>query len=492
VCLQSINALAKDFLSLAFDRFWQRLDSLSGKRQTLKVVTLGTKVHGRLVQGGRLRRSILLLLTVTVGSVVAQRPDYQGPTILSRGMGTVLQGGGELLELRPYLSLDGIYDSALTSVSVDQQGKVPQTDGYGAEVGFGVYGYHNWRHSMLGVDYRGNLHHYNQATYYDGTDHMLSLGFTHQPTRRLSFTLREAAGMYSRSYGWFNGYQYFDPAFANVPTNELFDGRTIYMSTMGDITYTMSPRLSFNVGGSGMVVRRRSQSLVGTTGWTARGDVAYRASRTFAVGADYNFSHYEFTGSFGASDIHTVSVDLSARLGRGWDLGLRAGGARVEILGLRSVAVDPVIAAIIGRTTGVEVLYETQYLPSIEATLARVFRRSSLSFGYGAGVDPGNGMYLTSRSNRGSMSYSYTASRRWNFGLSGGYGSYSGLSQSLGKYESYNAGGGLTCKLMNWVHLVGRYDARRYTIESSTFRRFNHRASVGIAFSPGDLPLSLW
>ena len=250
-----------------FTRSWRRLDSLSGKRQTLKLVTLGMPVHRGPVQGGSLRRLILLLLIAAVGTVVAQRAEYPGPTILSRGMGTALQGGGELLELRPYLSLNGIYDSALTSVSVDQQGRIPQTDGYGAEVGFGLYGYHNWRHSMLGVDYRGDVRHYNRKTYYDGTDHNLTLGFTHQPTRRLSFTLKEAAGMYSRSYGWFNGYQFFDPAYANVPTNELFDGRTIYMSTMGDLTYSKSPRLSFNVGGSGMVVRRRSQSLIGTTGW---------------------------------------------------------------------------------------------------------------------------------------------------------------------------------------------------------------------------------
>jgi hypothetical protein len=42
------------------------------------------------------------------------------------------------------------------------------------------------------------------------------------------------------------------------------------------------------------------------------------------------------------------------------------------------------------------------------------------------------------------------------------------------------------------LHLVGRYDARRYTVGQSIFRRLNHRVTVGIAFSPGDLPLSLW
>lgn len=453
---------------------------------------MGTPVHGGPAQGGSLRRLILLLLIAAVGTVVAQRAEYPGPTILSRGMGTVLQGGGELLELRPFLSINGAYDSALTPVSLDQQGKIPQTDAYGADVAFGVYGYHGWRHSVLGVDYRGNVRHYTEKSYYDGTDHTLTLGFTHQPTRRLSVTLREAAGTYSRSNGWLNGYQFFDPAYANVPANELFDNRTNYLSTLGDLTFSKSPRLSFNIGGTGMLVRRRSQALVGMTGWTARGDVAYRASRTLTVGADYNFTHYEFTRAFGASDIHTVSLDLSLRVGRQWDLGLRAGGARVESLGLRRAAVDPVIAAIIGQTTGIEVFYGIRYVPSIHASLGRAFRRSSFSLSYSSGVNPGNGIYLTSRSNNGNIGYSHTAFRRWNVGLSGGYTSYSSLSQTIGKYESYNAGGGLTCKLKNWLHLVGRYDARRYEVGGSILNRVHHRATVGLAFSPGDLPLSLW
>ena len=164
----------------------------------------------------------------------------------------------------------------------------------------------------------------------------------------------------------------------------------------------------------------------------------------------------------------------------------------MESLGLQSFAVDPVIAAIIGRPTVIGVFHTMQYVPSFQATLGRVFRRSSLSFGYSAGVSPGNGVYLTSRANSGTISYSHTASQRWNVGLSGGYSSYSSLSQSIGKYQSYNAGGGFTCKLTGWLHLVGRYDARRYTVGPSAFRRLNHRVTVGIAFSPGDLPLSLW
>jgi hypothetical protein len=423
---------------------------------------------------------------------VAQQVEYQGPTILSRGLGTAIQGGGALLRLRPFLSVTGVYDNGLTPVAVDASGRIPQEDLFGADVQFGVYGYRGWRHSLLGLDYRGSVRHYTRRSYFDGSDHNLVLGFTHQPTRRLAFSFREAAGTSSRSYGIYSGYTYFDPAFADVPANDLFNGRVYYASTLGDLTFMKSQRLSFNLGGTGLVVRRRSKALIGVTGATARGDIQYRLGRTAAVGVDYDFTHYEFTNAFGASDIHTAALNLSFRLGRSWDLGLRGGGARVETLGLRRVAVDPIVAAIIGRFTGIEAVYRLNYVPAAHARLSRAFRRSTLSFNASTGVSPGNGIYLTSRNQNANFSYSHTAFRRWNFGLSGGYSNYSSLSQAIGKYQNYNAGAGFACQVNTWMHIVGRYDARRYDIRETTYRRIMHSASLGIAFSPGELPLSLW
>ncbi len=439
-----------------------------------------------------MRRLILLGAIVALGTGVAQHVEYQGPTILSRGLGSALQGGGDLLRLRPFVSFSGVYDTGLTPVAVDASGRIPSVDAYGENLEFGALGYRSWRHTLLGIDYRGSLRHYSQHTYYDGSDHNLTLGLTRQPTRRLAYSFREAAGTSSRNYGPYGGYTYFDPSFADVPANDLFNGRTYYASTMGDLTFTQSPRLSFNIGGSGLVVRRRSNALIGVTGWAGRGDVQYRIGRSASIGADYDFTHYEYTNAFGASDIHTVAMDLSFRLGRSWDLGFRAGGARVETLGLQRVTVDPIIAAIIGRSTGVEALYRLNYIPSGEAKLSRAFRRSTLSFSYQSGISPGNGVYLTSRSQSGGLSYSHTAFRRWNFGTSGGYTSYSSLAQTIGKYQSYNAGAGFTFQMNSWLHIVGRYDARRYDAGEAIIRRMAHSASLGIAFSPGELPLSLW
>lgn len=445
-----------------------------------------------LQNGGALRHSTVLILLSLAGAALAQRAEYEGPTILSRGAGTIMRGGGELVRLRPYVHLNGVYDSGLTPVSVDAQGNIPEDDAYGVEAGVGVLGYHTWKDTILGLDYRGNFRHYTRHTYYDGTDQLLSLGVTHQLSRRVTFSLRESAGTYSRSFGALSAYDFFDPAFANIPSNELFDGRTYYLSTMGDLTFDKSPRLSFNVGGSGLVVRRRSRALIGVTGWTARGDTAYRVSRRHAIGVDYFFTHYDFTNAFGASDIQALAWNWSARLGRYWDFGLRIGAARVETLGLRRVAIDPIVAAIIGQTTGIEAFYRLNYVPNGDIRLSRVFRRSRLSFDYSRGTHHGNGLYLTSQFESAGMGYSHTAFRRWNVGVSAGYDSYSSLGQSIGKYRGARGGVGITCQLSHSMHLVSRFDVRRLEVEHTTFQREHYRVTVGLAYSPGDLPLSLW
>ena len=304
--------------------------------------------------------------------------------------------------------------------------------------------------------------------------------------------LREAAGLYSRAMFIDQPLELIDPSFANLPTNELFDNRTMNLSTMADLTYSKSARTSFNFGGDAFIVRRRSSALNGVTGSSGRADFAYRTSRVATTGFAYNFTHYEYTKGFGATDVHTISLVESYRIGRSWELAVRAGAARVETLGLARVAVDPVIAAITGQSQGVEAVYRLNWLPSGQIALSRGFRRSSLSLSYNYGVNPGNGVYLTSRSKTGTASYGYSGLRRWSLGASMSYATLGSLSQNLSQYSSYNAGGGATFKVSGALHLISRYDFRHYDLDQTTFRRNSYRVSFGFGFSPGDIPLSLW
>jgi hypothetical protein len=108
-------------------------------------------------------------------------------------------------------------------------------------------------------------------------------------------------------------------------------------------------------------------------------------------------------------------------------------------------------------------------------------------------VIPGNGVYLTSRSNTGSASFSYTGIRRWNFGLNGMYGRMTALVQNVGAYSAYGGGVGVTRELGRGLHAVARLDARRYDIAGGGLpTNTEYRISLGFTYAPGDLPLVLW
>ena len=367
-----------------------------------------------------MRRSIVVYLALFAVAAGAQVAEDSGPSILSRGVDTAAGTGGYLPTIKPFLSLGGIYDTGLTPVSVDANGQIPQVDGFGGEIGFGVVGHKRWQRTALGIDYRGNVRWYPGNSYYDASDHVLSLSVSRQLTSRISLVLREAAGSFSRDYGMVGGYSPFDPAIAGVPANELFDSRTTYLSSMANLMFQKSARLSFAIGGSGTLIRRRGGALVGSTGGSANGDVSYRINRSVTVGADYSFAHTEFTRAFGSTDIHSAGFNATFRLGRRWELGLRAGAARVAIVSLARIDFDPIIAAIVGRSSGIIVFRNTFFIPSSGVKLSRAFRRSGFSIEYKNEPTSGNGVYTTSRSQGGGASYSFTGLRRLNFGFSAG------------------------------------------------------------------------
>jgi hypothetical protein len=432
----------------------------------------------------------ILPVLVLAGSLLAQSDDYAGPSVLSRG------GGGGVtpaapITFRPYFNLSAMYDSGM-SPSTDASGRLRSNNVAGGEAAAGVYGYHGWKHTVIGLNYRGDYRRYNRKTSYDGTSQLLTFGLTHRASKRLEVTFREAAGTFTQNTGYGGTFGFFDPTFAQIPHNELLDSRTDYLSTMADATYLMSRRLSINFGGTGFLVRRRVSSFYGVTGSSARGDVAYRLTRRSTIAGDYFFTHFGFNKAFGASDIHSVAGDYSVRLSRSWELGLRAGVIRVEMLSMGVVAIDPLVAAIIGRGSGFRAFYRREVTPTYSVQVQRFLHRASLQMAYGNGVTPGNGIYMASRQNTGSAVISYAGLRYWSFNAGGYYSDMKGIGQDLGRYRTGSLGLGAARSIASRnLFFTARADARRY-LAGDAFRRTSYHASIGIAYSPGDVPLRLW
>src|SRR6185369_7717650 len=141
------------------------------------------------------------------------------------------------ITFRPFLELTSSYETGLAGVAVSPNQQLPSVDSYGLALTWGVSGAHNWKHTKLGLSYRGNLSHYIEQKSYDAINQSLLLGFTRQLTRHTTFTLRESAGVFTRSFGLGSLAQAvpFAPAESNIPTTDFFDNRTYYVSTQADL-----------------------------------------------------------------------------------------------------------------------------------------------------------------------------------------------------------------------------------------------------------------
>lgn len=398
----------------------------------------------------------------------------------------------ELLRIRPYVSVGGVYDSGLTGPLTDEAGRVRAHDAYGVVASFGVLGYHSWRKTLLGISYEGSARHYTRQAYYDGVDQSLALEVAHRLSRRVRLELNESAASRRGGFLGMPGYLLFNPEFERLTENTIFDARTYVLASTARAVFEKSQRLSFSFGGTVLGTQPRSRALVRARGVSAIGETAYRLTRRQSIGLAYTFIHYWFPGAFGEAWAHGSTLYWTRLVGRRTNLALGLGGYRVETIRLQQVTIDPVIAAIIGQRVGIEVFHRITYVPSLHAGITRQYRRASLGLHYARGISAGNEIYLTSAQETAGISFGYTGTRRWHFSADAGYSRLSSLSQTLGRFRHYHAGAGFTCLLGRGVSLYGRIDGRKYQLAGTGFGRLYYRASVGLSFSPGEIPLALW
>jgi len=251
--------------------------------------------------------------------------------------------------------------------------------------------------------------------------------------------------------------------------------------------------MSFNFGGSGYLVRRQSTALYGMTGYSARADGMYRLTKRFSLGGTYNFTHFDYLRVFGAADFHSVGAVVSYAFSKRAEITLQGGVSRVETLLLQVVTVDPVVAAITGQTSGLVAGYGLNYTPQLGARFAYGLRRSRFEATYNQGVSPGNGFYLTSRQDTVTAQYSYSGIRTWTVHALGTYTSLGGLAATVANYHMYSAGVNADHSFRGSpIALTMGVFVNVYNVGGGTYNGNQFRASVGLAYSPGQIPVRLW
>jgi hypothetical protein len=420
--------------------------------------------------------------------------QYAGPAILSRGEAPAAMASPQI-DFRPFVELDAVYDTGLSGVAVNAQGQLGNEASEGLELTAGISGVHSWKHTKLGLDYRGSVRRYTQATSYDSTDQSLMLGIVQQFSRHVSLTLNESAGLFSRNFGLPGLSQTvpFDPSTTYAPTTDFFDNRTEYLSTQANLVFQKTARLSFSLGGDGFLVRDSSSALYGVTGASAHGDVQYRVTRRSTIGVNYSFTHFDFVHVLSSTDMHTVSGVYSVRLSRWLEFSASGGMARAETKFIQNVPVDPAIAALIGTSEGTKVLDRIDHFVIGTGRLSRTFPKGVAYVSGGRDVTPGNGLFLTSIMTTIMGGYNYTGLRRWSFGISAGYDRAESIGNVVGTYGGTSGTLSASRQIVRNVHGIVSFSARQYS--SANFNLYNrliYDVRVGVGYSPGDVPLRIW
>jgi hypothetical protein len=399
------------------------------------------------------------------------------------------------LVFRPYAEVAAVYVTGLASVAVTPTGDLVTVASGGIRASWGVSGTQRWRHTQLGLDYNGSLTHFAKQTAYDSMNQSLLFGVTHQFTRHLSLVLRESAGTFSTSYTLpaLSQTVPFDPISSYIPATDFFNNRTSYLTTQADLQWEKSQRLSFAVGGYGSIVHRASASLFGTKAAGAHGDFQYRLTRRSTVGFNYIFSHYEFTKTIGGSDAHGFRGDYSIRVSRNFEFSVYAGPMRVESTFLHVLPVDPIIAAILGISSTVQLTHSIATIPSVGGRISRQFAKGVAYVSGGHDVTPGNGLFQTSYMTSLIAGYTYTGVRRWAFNATAGYSNAESVGIIPGHYDTTTQLLSVSRQIARSMHLRAEFSGRQYG--SNDYVQYNRpifEVRLGMAFSPGDMPFRMW
>lgn len=430
-------------------------------------------------------------LSAQIGS--AGVGGFGGPSILGRGTSA---GSARVAEtgMRFYAGASAGYDNGLTGFALDPNGNVQNAGSRGVEGIAGVYGSKRTRRMIVSLNYQGSYRQYTNITGFNGTDQNITLSASRQLDSRRAFGVGVVAGTTNRAFGLNSINGFIDPNFIGfgTPAAEIFDNRIYYGSGSANYIWQKTSRTSVSLAANAFLTRRTGKVLFGANGAGASADWAYRLTRNQTLSVSYNYLFFNFTRGFGDTHGHAVLAGYSARIGRKYDFSIRAGGIRLETLFLQRVEVDPVIAAIVGIQSTQSVAHRVGYLPSGSLSFGgSLTRRSTFAVSAGLFAVPGNGVITTAKNWNAGASYSYTGLRR--LGISAAY-FYNRMSSVVGNnqvFSSLNANANASTRIAGDLFMSLNLGNRRF-LDGPTngFRRNSYFATLGLFWSPGDVPLS--
>ena len=315
----------------------------------------------------------------------------------------------------------------------------------------------------------------------------IAIGYTAQLSRRWLIDTREGAGTQSYAELHLGTDVTGTPATGTVDTSSLlFDNRTNYLQRqLQNARYLLDGR------DDGWVLLHRSPpALVGVNGYNLTGSIQHQLTRRLIISAQFQHLHYDYPRVFGESDINYYVGQLHYQIRRARQVGLGGGAFSAETQGIQTTSLDPTLSALLGVDSVQTAFYKKSLLPVAMASISRQFRKSSLGANFNTSVTPGNGVYLTSQQRSINGSYSYNGISRLGLSVTLGSIELQTIGQTLQNYRQLNGTANVSYRVGKSMNLVATYMRRHQDIMNNPFLRNSSRVSIGIYFSPGEIPLS--
>lgn len=420
--------------------------------------------------------------------------DEAGPTLPSqRGIGPIYSQN-RLMRLSPYVGVGGIYDTGLAPLVSDAGGDLLIRDAYGMMLNFGVVGSRPYRRSLLNLAYNGNVTHYPNIPLLTMTNHRMNVDFSHSISRKLTYQTTNSGMIANNAFNGAFGVPAGVGLLDGSSSAEVFNSPVYGIFTQQQMTYQKTVRLGVTLGGGGFSQFRRNRALVSVNGVSAVGTAFYRLSARTTLGGTYNFGQFFFSNAYGGTNFHTASVELAHRPTKRSQVSISVGGARIESQSLRQVPLDPLLAALLGRPSGVEAIYRKNYLPSFQVGASQSLRYWTFSANAARMVNPGNGLILTNQMTNAIAGVTFSGIQRFTLNLNANYSEMQGLLGTVGKFRSYGANVGATYALSRGLSWTTSFSARQFDVGDSgvsnpLFERTQYRVMTGLRWSPSDVPV---
>jgi hypothetical protein len=179
-----------------------------------------------------------------------------------------------------------------------------------------------------------------------------------------------------------------------------------------------------------------------------------------------------------------IGVHIGRKIGRDWEFSIGATGMQQSTVGVRRIELEPVLAQLLGRSSGSEVFETNNLLYGGNISVQRTLRRLSFGASVSRAITPGNGFFVSAINEGGGGFIRFSTSRRTSIDARAGYMQMSSLGFASGKLSSGYGGGGFSYRFVDAVSLQINGDSRSFGIEQATFRRKGYQISIGLAYHP--------